>query len=365
MERIKQYFSQPRGQVIFGIDGYIDEVWQIIETRESVQKYTLRETMKSFGELIMHCGEGGVSNEIIRKRRTYGGFCANTGKAAASMGAKTTLLGMFGKNSIEPAFQPIQEVANLVSLSDPAVSHIFEFVDGKIMLPYIQEVTGFNWESLVSALPQSQLKELYQNADIVALGYWSLMPAFDEIITGLCENFLPADGSQRMFFDFADIRKRDRVYLEQTLDLLNRLSKQYNLPMMLSLNEHEAALLFSYYGQVFDEAKPQASTQGLAALRAKLGLQELIVHTPRFAAAASADEGAVMVPQRYCERPVITTGAGDNFNGGYIAASFCNLNLEERLMVGNAATGFYVQNGRSATVADLLCELRLLLSVSP
>jgi len=357
INRFSEYFSQPKGKVIFGIDGYIDEVWQIIETRENAEIFTLRETMKSFAELITACGEGGVSNEIMRKRRTYGGFCANTGKAAANMGACTTLLGMFGHNSIEPVFQPLQDIAGLVSVGDPAICHIFEFMDGKIMLPYIHEVTGFNWGSLTSMLTNTKLKELYKSADIIALGYWSLMPAFDEIITGLCENFIRHDGSQRMFFDFADIRKRDSTSLNHTLRLLDRLSKQYQLPMSLSLNEHEAALLFSYYDEVFDENQPETSTENLTALRDKLGLDELIVHTPYFAAAATLTEGAIMVPQRHCDKPVITTGAGDNFNGGYVACCLGKLTLYERLLASNAATGFYVRSGYSAGVADLLSEI--------
>lgn len=357
MSKMQKYFAMSNGSVVFGIDGYIDEVWQIIETRESTSSYKIREKMKSFGELITQCGEGGVSNEIVRKRRSYGGFCANTGKAAASMGAKTTLIGMFGKNTIEPVFNSLHEVADLVSVGDPAICHIFEFTDGKVMLPYVHEIAGFDWSSLVAALPDNQLKQLYNEAKIVALGYWSLMPAFDEILVGICENYMRQDGKQRMFFDFADIRKREKVCLDNTLQHMKRLSSIYNIPMTLSLNEHEAALLFSYYGEAFDEDNPEAVTSTLASLRDKLALDELVVHTPYFASGASQTDGGVLVSQLYCENPVITTGAGDNFNGGYVAASLGELTLLERLLVGNAATGFYVRNGFSATTSDLLAEL--------
>jgi len=359
LNRIREYFSQPRGRIVFGIDGYIDEVWQIIETRKNTECFTLREKMKSFGTLITECQEGGVSNEIIRKRRTYGGFCANTGKAAASIGANVILVGMFGKNAIEPVFEPLQSVCELISVGDPAISHIFEFTDGKIMLPYIQEVTGFNWNTLKAALMENQLGEIYKNADIIALGYWSLMPAFDEILTGICDNFCRRDGSQRLFFDFADIRKRDQASLKGSLRLMSNLSCKYDLPMTLSLNEHEARLLFAYSKEIFDESQPESIAKALPPLRDKLGLDELIVHTPHFAAGAAGLNEALVVKQQYCETPVITTGAGDNFNGGYVAASLGDLTFYERMLVSNAAAGFYVRNGHSATAQDIFAELSM------
>jgi len=80
-------------------------------------------------------------------------------------------------------------------------------------------------------------------------------------------------------------------------------------------------------------------------------LDELIVHTPDWAAGASASEGAAFVPQNRCEQPVKTTGAGDNFNGGYMAANLgCGdekLTLPERLHVANLTTGYYVRNGHT------------------
>ena len=71
--RFMDYYSQPRGKVLIGIDGFVDEVWQVVEMRENVEKYTLREKMRGFGQAIVDCGEGGMLNEIVLKRRSYGG----------------------------------------------------------------------------------------------------------------------------------------------------------------------------------------------------------------------------------------------------------------------------------------------------
>jgi sugar/nucleoside kinase (ribokinase family) len=144
-----------------------------------------------------------------------------------------------------------------------------------------------------------------------------------------------------LFFDFADITMRGAEDMKETFRLLSG----YNPPIQktISLNEHEAALLFSCYGEKLS-GDMEAAALSAEKVRAKIGFDELIIHTPHFAAAASKTETAA-VKQRYCENPVRTAGAGDSFNGGYISACCTSLSLAQRLTVANATTYFFVANG--------------------
>jgi len=357
VERISNYFDNLEGQITLGIDGFVDEVWQVLSKRTNRTDYKLFDKMRDFAKSVHDCGEGGYANEIIRKRRSYGGFTANTGKAVGKLGGNPTLIGMFGKESVDQVFREFQETYVAISVADPAICQIFEFTDGKLMLPYIEETMDFNWSTLIAALPDKKLAKAL-DADIVAIGYWSQIPAFDDLIVKLCENYLITGRCRRMFFDFADIRKRDQQSLEHTLKILADLNPQ--MPMTLSLNEHEAALLFSYYGRNFNWEKSENAEKDVDYVRQRTGLDELIVHTPYFAVASTINEGTAIVLQQYCKNPIITTGAGDNFNGGYLAASLGQgqLSLEERLFVGNATTGFYIKNGYSPNKVDLISEMR-------
>ena len=354
LARITERISNPDGKIVMGIDGYKDSVWQILKSRTDNNDLVLYEKMSHFSQTLAGFEEGGFSNEIILKRNSPGGFTANTSKAILALEANILMLGMFGKNSIDPVFEFFEKSGDVISVGDPGLVTIYEFTDGKIMLVYLEEVMGFNWQSMMEAIDEDKLKSIYMDADIIGLGYWSLMPAFEEIVTKICELIKDNPKKQRMFFDFADIQKKERSSLESTLVMLSELNKQ--VPMTLSLNEHEAALMYSYYGETMAQEAEGADTQ-CEKVRSIIGLDELVVHTPYFAVAASVSEGSCVVKQNYCASPIITVGAGDHFNRGYMTAALKGLSIEERLTVGNAVTYLFLSRGKAPTKEELLEEL--------
>jgi len=356
-ELISKSFKNPSGKIVMGLDGFIDEVWQIIESRAGREDYQLYERMSDFSKVFAECDEGGFSKEIVRRRRSYGGCTANTGKAVYRLGERPVLLGMFGLDGIDTAFAEFAEHTELIPVGEPGICQIFEFTDGKLMLPFIQEVMSLDWQSLTSVIDENKLKDLTADASIISLGYWSLMPAFDEIVANICGLLKDLPGERRMFFDLADIRKSERSTLESSLGKLAALNGQ--IPITLSLNEHEAGILFSYYGETIDAQDAEAADSKTERVRAAIGLDELIAHTPYFAAMSSASEGSCVVPQNYCTSPVITTGAGDNFNGGYLVATLKGLPMAERLTVANAVTYLYVSVGHCPDKEELFAELAI------
>jgi len=264
------------------------------------------------------------------------------------------MISLFGKDAIDPAFKVVADLYGVISVGDPGLSQIYEFNDGKIMLPYIEDVMDFNWERLTRAVDIKALKAILAQCVVVALGYWSLTPAFDELVTNLC-GLLEEGAGKRLFFDFADIRKKDGDSLRKTLALLASLNGKF--PMTLSLNEHEAALLFSFLDEPFD-MDGEETEYHIDNIRKRIGLDEVIVHTPHWSAGACVRDGGAVVIQDFCHNPVITAGAGDNFNAGYLAAHLASLNLREKLAAGNAAAYFYLSNGFSPDRAELIDEMK-------
>ena len=74
-------------------------------------------------------------------------------------------------------------------------------------------------------------------------------------------------------------------------------------------------------------------------------------------AAATAAEGSASVPQDHCRNAIMTTGAGDTFNGGYMVASAAGLPLRARLMVSNAATRYDVEHAAPPTMEQLIRQI--------
>ena len=54
----------------------------------------------------------------------------------------------------------------------------------------------------------------------------------------------------------------------------------------------------------------------------------------------------------YCENPRLTTGAGDNFNAGFIFGTLQGFPPEECLLLGVATSGYYVRECRSPSVGE-------------
>lgn len=350
-QKIKSSLEKSSGKITILPDGYVDEVWEIVDARTGPKDYTLYEQVSQFGQRILKAGSGGLGLEIVKKRRSFGGCTANIGYAAARLGARTTLIGVYGKEAIDPSFLEVGELCHLVSVGDPAVTHVFEFGDGKVLMSHLTSVLELDWNQIVQEVGLEQLKTLLADSDVIGIGYWSLVPYFDEILENVCK-LLPEDGKvRRLFFDFADLHKKPVESLHTTLALLKEWSKKF--PMILSLNEHEAAAIFENYGETLDDVGKPLQMK-LDEVRKKLGLDELVVHDPHFAAAACSEEEPAFVKAQYCTNVVRSAGAGDNFNGGYIAAKLAGLNITERLHVANATVGHFIRTGVFPTVEDMV-----------
>ncbi|MEN6622079.1 MAG: hypothetical protein ABFD50_11065 [Smithella sp.] len=56
----------------------------------------------------------------------------------------------------------------------------------------------------------------------------------------------------------------------------------------------------------------------------------------------------------FCSRPKLTTGAGNNFNAGFILGQMLGCSDKECLLLGNANSGFYVRKTRNVSYEELI-----------
>ena len=341
-KKITSQLNSLEGCIAMFADGFIDEQWALVNSRASMDEVSFIGKMTQFADRINAVGSGGMGIELIKKRVVFGGFTANIGHAAAALGVSTVMAGLFGEGEVDPVFAELQGISRMITLGAPSITHALEFDDGKILMTNMEAVLGMRWSRILEALGMDEINKILKDSDIIGVGYWSLMPAFDEIVEEFCK-IIPSDGKKRrFFFDFADFSRRDRNSLVKTLQRLKELNEI--IPMILSVNEHEAAVLFEIAGEIFDD-KANNIAEKTKTVRQFLGLDELVIHTPNFAIAASKIEGAALIPQAYVEKPVRTAGAGDTFNGAYIAACLAKLDISERLFTANAAVTYFLNTG--------------------
>lgn len=349
------YINNIKGNVLLGCDGFVDETYEIVEVRKSLSEFTPMGNLKQFGELLVARGEGGVGVELVPKRRCEGGFGINTGRIAAILGIKPILPGLYGRNEIDPAFVEFEDSCELLSMGDPALTIALEFDNGKLLMTNLEAVSSLTWNDFETFFGEEKLKELFSDLDILGLGYWSLTADFDGFFEGFMKQYDTIKPPRRMFFDFADIKKKSSESFLKSLELI----KAYNskIPMTFSLNEHEVLELCSRIGVEVPELTPAAIASALTVAREKIGFDELVVHTPEFAAASSAADGEAYAMQERQSKVIRSAGAGDSFNGGYICASLGDLPIKERLVMANAATAFFVTHATGPTKEQLIAQI--------
>ncbi len=354
MQKYTDFINNISGKVLLGCDGFVDEVYQIVEVRQNLSEYTPMDKMRDFGELVVKRSGGGLGLEIVPKRRCSGGFTPNTGRIAAFLGLKPTLAGLYGEKEIDPAFEEFKDNCNLLSLGDPAVTLVLEFGDGKVLMSALKSVANLTWKDFVAFFGEEKLNELFGDVDILGLGYWSLTPDFDNFLKGFMSRCDGKNLPRRMFFDFADINKKSNESFLESLKLI----KQFNdkIPMTISLNEHEGAELFSRFG-IENKEDPAAIAADLTTVRKEIGIDELVIHTPHFAVASNASDGEGYALQDFQKNVIRTAGAGDSFNGGYLCASLGELSIKERLVIANAATAFFVTHATAPTKEEMIAQI--------
>ena len=355
MKKYAEFLHNIRGKVLLGCDGFVDETSEMVEVRKSQTEFTPMKKLRQFGELIVARADGGVGVELVPKRRCEGGFGIITGRVAACLGLKPLLPGLYGSQTIDPAYEEFKDICDLVSLGDPALTIALEFGDGKVLMSNLEAVSSLTWEDFKKHFGEEKLKEMFSGVDILGLGYWSLTANFDNLFQGFMGQYETLTPPRRMFFDFADIKKKSSESFIKSLELIRCYNSK--IPMTFSMNEHEVLELLSRIGVQLPELKPTAIASALTAAREKIGFDELVVHTPEFAASSSAAEGEAFALQDRQTNVVRLAGAGDSFNGGYICASLGDLPAKERLVIANAVTAFFVTRATGPTKEELLAQI--------
>jgi hypothetical protein len=186
---------------------------------------------------------------------------------------------------------------------------------------------------------------------------WTMLPHMSAIWEGIIAEVFPLmkDRAEKplAFFDLADPEKRTREDIRHAMKLIGAFEQKFRA--VLGLNEKELYEIASVYGiEVDDTVKGDVKLEKTTkAVYDALGIFCLVVHPVHTACCVLKGEYAA-VTGPYCAKPVLTTGAGDNFNAGFCLGLGLGLAPTDALLLGVSTSGFYVRNAHSPTFDQVI-----------
>lgn len=339
---------------ILGLDGFVDTIVTPVALRAGQgENFTPIATIAEFGQRISAAAGKSTNIEFYPRMEKLGGNGPIMANAVLAHGAQVTYLGALGAPAVHPVFADFARRTHAVSLCAPAATTAAEFADGKIMLGMMKSLDEITVPRIEAVMGGERFRAALQAADLVALVNWTMIPNMTAIFSDLVTRLLPqipAKPGRIFFFDLADPEKRSTADLVYALDTIAKF-EQFGR-VTLGLNLKEAQQVFPALG-FSAESESESGLRAMAQkIRAKLDLTTVVVHPKESAACATRDD-TFWIPGPYAAKPLITTGAGDHFNAGFVDGQLMGLSPEACLALGVSTSGHYVRTAQSPSLADL------------
>jgi len=348
----------PQSRSLVGLDGFVDTIMHVVATRESAESYKRLASMAEFGQRISGASGLSANFEMVTQMVKLGGNGPIMANALGAYGSPVTYVGILGSPNLHPVFADFAAKADVISLAEPGYTDAIEFDDGKLMFGKHLSLREVNWENLIAHVPVEQLVKMFRESSLIALVNWTMLTGMTRIFEELLAKVMPMVGERRwIFFDLADPAKRTREDIARAVELIEAFEKHARV--ILGLNLQEGRQIGEVLGIPPCEETPAAVSHHAQQIRARLGVDTVVIHPVAFAAAADAD-GTAAVTGPFIEKPKITTGAGDHFNAGFCIGRILGAGIEESLQIGVGTSGFYVRTAKSPTVEDMVAFLRSL-----
>jgi len=343
----------PQLSVTVGFDGFVDEIISVVKERQDLDHYTPEKDISAFADRIKAAAGKSSLTEIVVHRMDPGGCAVNLGDGLNALGFPLDCFATLGQPR-HAAFEAFAAQCRSCQAwgREPGRTLAFEFPDGKLMFSAVAQLAEFTPALLDQTLADGAYAGACAQASLIALTDWTLYPHMTACWRKL-QQTVYAGLKQRPFFyiDLVDPTSRREADIRAMLEAVPDFEKSG--PTVLGLNGTEANVVARTLGQpvVEDESLPAIVAQA-EGIRQRLGISQVVTHCVKMAARADV-QGARGVHGPYCAHPKKSTGAGDRFNAGYVCGLMLGLGPEDCLNLGSAASGFFVRQARSATVAEL------------
>lgn len=351
---MKLYHPVKSKKVFVGLDGFIDEIIHVVDIRISSDSYKRIPTIQAYADRIAH-GSGMSTNiELVSQQIKMGGNGPILANALLNYSVDVTYMGAVGFPDLDPVFDALNRCSQIICLSPPAVTDALEFNDGKIIASKLTSLNGITWENIVNHCSLPQLTALFEECDYLLFSNWSMIVGMNPIWEEFLKKVAPGitASAKDVFFDLADPEKRTKEDLQIALSHIINFTKA-GFRVTLSMNLKEACQISEALGKAITDYRAADTQEILDFLSDRLRIYCTVIHLVD-RACCRHDNSYYEVSGPYCKEPKLTTGAGDNFNAGFLYGMMQHFSFTECLYMGCATSGYYVRNAESPVIQELI-----------
>lgn len=342
--------------MVLGFDGFVDEIIHVVDKRQDPENFTRVKTIAEFAKRIEKAAGLSSNIEFVPINTKLGGNGPIMCNALSKHQPTITYIGTLGFPSIHPVFQPLTEKATVYTIESYGDTQAVEFNDGKLIVGKMNSLVNVDYEHLTEIISEEKLISLLNQADLFATVNWSMLPYMTDIWRNLIAKILPNLSEKNkkpiMFVDLADPEKRESKDIVEALDMLRLFKTKFRV--VLGLNKKEAYDVSVTLGLFTSEEVNDKSLQEVnEALYKYLNVDYVVVHPVKCSSVVF--EGQYYEENGpYIKEPKLTTGAGDNFNSGFVLGLLLGLTPDKALLTGMSTSGYYVRNAESPNYMQLI-----------
>jgi len=338
-----------------GIDGFVDKIMRVVKSKNEAGENEFFNDIGEFGVYVQSKKGMSCGIELCERFTKLGGNAPILANSMGALGIKTNCVAALGYPEIDSIFRGLSPNCSLYTFGNPGYTTALEFNDGKIMLSQRETLHALTWKYIKDVLGLEELSDFFTKSDLVGLVNWNSVLRFNEIMRGILDDVLDGHAPMKnytMFFDLADVSERSAYDIKECMNLISEFNKYYRVVLGINLNElNQIYLSFNK-----DAALPSLEEMGKYLFNT-LTVDAVVVHTLKNS--VSFDKDCIEeVPSLYVKKPKLSTGGGDNFNGGLCLGLMLGFDLKTSMLVANSVSGFYVRNGFSPSVENLIDTIR-------